>query len=39
MTQSEQQQQRGDGEGVKKLTVIHYNDVYNIDTQGNCYYH
>lgn len=35
--QREQQQTNGGGggdDGIKKLTILHYNDVYNIDTQG-----
>lgn len=33
---SESHQPNGDGgdDGIKKLTILHYNDVYNIDSQG-----
>jgi hypothetical protein len=24
----------GSNDGIKKLTILHYNDVYNIDSQG-----
>lgn len=37
MTTTEQdlsQQQNNGGDNGKKLTILHYNDVYNIDTQG-----
>lgn len=32
--QHESQQQTTNGNDSKKLTILHYNDVYNIDTQG-----
>ena len=37
-TEQQQQQQSSNGDGIKKLTILHYNDVYNIDTQG-IYFH
>lgn len=34
MTTEQQETLSTNDDGIKKLTILHYNDVYNIDTQG-----